>query len=85
MKASPHKVPVPRPHLVELVADCRVSIRSRGVAKTDSDPPGEARTAELGGSAAVKLPTGRKFEGAIPAGVKDGVQIRLRGLGLPGP
>jgi DnaJ-class molecular chaperone len=42
-------------------------------------------TAELGGSAVVKLPTGRKFEGAIPAGVKDGAQIRFRGLGLPGP
>jgi TPR repeat protein len=80
------EVPVPRPHLVEPVADCRVEHpKPRRGEDVTAILTVRRRTAELGGSAAVKLPTGRKFEGAIPAGLKDGAQIRLRGLGLPGP
>lgn len=41
-------------------------------------------TARLGGSARVVLPTGRAFEVRIPAGIKEGTQIRLRGQGQPG-
>jgi DnaJ-class molecular chaperone len=38
-----------------------------------------------GGSARVALPTGKTLDVAIPAGVEDGKQIRLRGQGRPGP
>ena len=37
-----------------------------------------------GGSARVALPTGKTLDVAIPAGVEDGKQIRLRGQGRPG-
>jgi len=37
-----------------------------------------------GGSARVGLPTGKTLDVAIPAGVEDGKQIRLRGQGRPG-
>jgi tetratricopeptide (TPR) repeat protein len=40
--------------------------------------------AKYGGSARVVLPTGRAIEVKVPAGVKDGAQLRLRGLGAPG-
>ncbi len=41
-------------------------------------------TAAGGGSARVALPTGKTLDVAIPAGVEDGKQIRLRGQGRPG-
>jgi len=41
-------------------------------------------TATGGGSARVALPTGKTLDVAIPAGVDDGKQIRLRGQGRPG-
>ena len=37
-----------------------------------------------GGSVRVALPTGKTLDVAIPAGVEDGKQIRLRGQGRPG-
>ncbi|MGO4870907.1 MAG: DnaJ C-terminal domain-containing protein [Roseiarcus sp.] len=37
-----------------------------------------------GGSARVTLPTGKTLDVAVPAGVEDGKQIRLRGQGRPG-
>jgi DnaJ-class molecular chaperone len=37
-----------------------------------------------GGSTRVALPTGKTLDVAIPAGVEDGKQIRLRGQGRPG-
>ena len=41
-------------------------------------------TAAGGGSVRVALPTGKTLDVAIPAGVEDGKQIRLRGQGRPG-
>jgi DnaJ C terminal domain/DnaJ domain len=41
-------------------------------------------TGKLGGIAHVLLPTGRAIEVKVPAGVKDGAQLRLRGLGRVG-
>ncbi|MFC0218347.1 DnaJ-class molecular chaperone [Pseudochelatococcus lubricantis] len=38
-----------------------------------------------GGKCRVELPTGREVEVTLPAGVKDGQTIRLRGLGDPSP
>ncbi|PWB81650.1 MAG: molecular chaperone DnaJ [Methylocystaceae bacterium] len=38
-----------------------------------------------GGHARVFLPTGRTLEVAIPPGIEEGKQIRLRGQGQPGP
>jgi DnaJ-class molecular chaperone len=38
-----------------------------------------------GGHRRVTLPTGRSVEVTIPAGIESGKQIRLRGLGEPGP
>jgi DnaJ-class molecular chaperone len=38
-----------------------------------------------GGKAIVSLPTGRKLEVSIPAGIEDGKQIRLKGQGHPSP
>ena len=38
-----------------------------------------------GGKVEVFLPTGRKMEVKIPAGIEDGKQIRLRGQGQPSP
>jgi DnaJ-class molecular chaperone len=40
--------------------------------------------AAAGGSARVTLPTGKTLDVAIPAGVEEGKQIRLRGQGQPG-
>jgi DnaJ-class molecular chaperone len=40
--------------------------------------------AASGGSARVILPTGKTLDVAIPAGVEEGKQIRLRGQGQPG-
>lgn len=37
-----------------------------------------------GDKARVDLPTGKTYEVAVPAGVKPGQQIRLRGMGRPG-
>ncbi|HLW90391.1 MAG TPA: DnaJ C-terminal domain-containing protein [Roseiarcus sp.] len=41
--------------------------------------------AAAGGSARVTLPTGKTLDVAIPVGVEDGKQIRLRGQGQPSP
>ena len=41
-------------------------------------------TAAAGGSVRVVLPTGKALDVAVPAGVEDGKQIRLRGQGRPG-
>ena len=41
--------------------------------------------AAFGGRARVNLPTGRTLEVAIPAGVEEGSQIRLKGQGQPSP
>jgi DnaJ-class molecular chaperone len=61
--------------------------RSRGPLKGDD----VAATATVplaltaaGGSARVTLPTGKTLDVAIPAGVEEGKQIRLRGQGQPG-
>jgi DnaJ-class molecular chaperone len=40
--------------------------------------------AAAGGSARVTLPTGKTLDVAIPVGVEEGKQIRLRGQGQPG-
>ncbi len=40
--------------------------------------------AATGGSARVTLPTGKTLDVAIPVGVEEGKQIRLRGQGQPG-
>ena len=40
--------------------------------------------AAAGGSARVTLPTGKTLDVAVPVGVEDGKQIRLRGQGQPG-
>ncbi|MGA2792045.1 MAG: DnaJ C-terminal domain-containing protein [Roseiarcus sp.] len=40
--------------------------------------------AATGGSVRVSLPTGKTLDVAIPVGVEDGKQIRLRGQGQPG-
>jgi DnaJ-class molecular chaperone len=40
--------------------------------------------AASGGSARVALPNGKTLDVAIPAGVEEGQQIRLRGQGMPG-
>jgi len=41
--------------------------------------------AAKGGSRRVHLPTGKEVDVKIPAGLADGRQIRLKGLGLAGP
>jgi DnaJ-class molecular chaperone len=41
-------------------------------------------SAVRGGHARVFLSTGRAFDVVIPAGIKEGKQIRLRGQGQPG-
>jgi TPR repeat protein len=40
--------------------------------------------AKLGWYVRVELPTGKVCDAKVPLGAKDGVQLRLRGLGLPG-
>ena len=42
-------------------------------------------TAIHGGKARVLMPNGRTLEVAIPAGIEEGKQIRLRGQGQPSP
>ncbi|WP_294540308.1 DnaJ C-terminal domain-containing protein [uncultured Rhodoblastus sp.] len=42
-------------------------------------------TALNGGNARVLMPNGRTLEVAIPAGIEEGKQIRLRGQGQPSP
>jgi DnaJ-class molecular chaperone len=66
----------------------------RGGAQNRPLPRGEDVTAHVtvdlaeatrGGKAIVSLPTGRKLEVAIPAGIEDGKQIRLKGQGRASP
>jgi hypothetical protein len=63
--------------------DCRsiTQIRGKDVVITANV---SVKVAQSGGLALVVLPTGRTFEVKIPAGTRDGAQLRLRGLGLPG-
>ena len=55
--------------------------RGEDVAATVSVP---LAMAAGGGSVRVALPTGKTLDVAVPAGVEDGKQIRLRGQGRPG-
>jgi DnaJ-class molecular chaperone len=55
--------------------------RGEDVAVTATVP---LATAAAGGSARVTLPTGKTLDVAIPVGVEEGKQIRLRGQGQPG-
>ena len=59
----------------------RAASRGEDVAASVSVP---LAMAAGGGSARVALPTGKTLDVAIPAGVEDGKQIRLRGQGRPG-
>ena len=59
----------------------RTPLRGEDVAAVATVPLGLAAT---GGSARVTLPTGKTLDVAIPVGVEDGKQIRLRGQGQPG-
>jgi DnaJ-class molecular chaperone len=62
-------------------ARSRGPLRGDDVAAVATVPLG---LAAAGGSARVTLPTGKTLEVAIPVGVEDGKQIRLRGQGQPG-
>jgi DnaJ-class molecular chaperone len=62
-------------------ARARGPLRGDDVAATATVPLALAAT---GGSARVILPTGKTLEVAIPSGVEEGKQIRLRGQGQPG-
>jgi DnaJ-class molecular chaperone len=55
--------------------------RGEDVAVTATVPLG---LAAAGGSARVTLPTGKTLDVAVPVGVEEGKQIRLRGQGQPG-
>jgi len=59
----------------------RASSRGEDVAVSVNVP---LAMAAGGGSTRVALPTGKTLDVAIPAGVEDGKQIRLRGQGRPG-
>ncbi len=59
----------------------RASSRGEDVAQSVNVP---LAMAAGGGSVRVALPTGKTLDVAIPAGVEDGKQIRLRGQGRPG-
>jgi len=59
----------------------RAPSRGEDVAATVSVP---LAMAAGGGSARVALPTGKTLDVAVPPGVEDGKQIRLRGQGRPG-
>ena len=59
----------------------RGPLKGEDVAAVATVPLGLAAT---GGSARVTLPTGKTLDIAIPVGVEDGKQIRLRGQGQPG-
>jgi DnaJ-class molecular chaperone len=73
--------------LSELFGGAQGAGRSRGpqrgedVAVTATVP---LATAAAGGSVRVILPTGKTLDVAIPVGVEEGKQIRLRGQGQPG-
>ncbi|MGA2043757.1 MAG: DnaJ C-terminal domain-containing protein [Roseiarcus sp.] len=62
-------------------ARARAAQRGEDVAATATVP---LATAAAGGSARVILPTGKTLDVAVPVGVEDGKQIRLRGQGQPG-
>jgi DnaJ-class molecular chaperone len=66
----------------------------RGGGQTRTLQRGEDVTAQVsvdlveavhGGKVIVSLPSGRKLEVSIPAGIEDGKQIRLKGQGHPSP
>lgn len=59
----------------------RAPQRGEDVAATATVP---LATAAAGGSTRVILPTGKTLDVAIPVGVEEGKQIRLRGQGQPG-
>jgi DnaJ-class molecular chaperone len=62
-------------------ARSRGPLRGDDVAATATVP---LALAANGGSARVTLPTGKTLDVAIPSGVEEGKQIRLRGQGQPG-
>ncbi len=62
-------------------ARSRAPQRGEDVAVTATVP---LAMAAAGGSARVTLPTGKTLDVAIPVGVEEGKQIRLRGQGQPG-
>ena len=75
------------PDILTELFGLRGGSRSRGpqrgedIAVTATVPLG---LAAAGGSARVTLPTGKTLDVAIPVGVEEGKQIRLRGQGQPG-
>ncbi len=75
------------PDIIAELFGARPGARSRGAAR------GEDVTASVtvplamaagGGSVRVALPTGKTLDVAVPVGVEEGKQIRLRGQGRPG-
>ena len=62
-------------------ARARAAQRGEDVAVTATVP---LATAAAGGSVRVTLPTGKTLDVAVPVGVEEGKQIRLRGQGQPG-
>jgi DnaJ-class molecular chaperone len=78
----------------DLFGDLFGGARRAGARNPPPPPRGEDVTAQVtvdlaeaahGGKTIVSLPTGRKLEVAIPAGIEDGKQIRLKGQGRPSP
>jgi DnaJ-class molecular chaperone len=73
--------------LAEMFGGGRTGGRGRGPARGEDIPA--AVTVPLamatgGGSVRVTLPTGKSLDVAVPPGIEDGKQIRLRGQGTPG-
>jgi len=75
------------PDMIAELFGARASARARAARGEDIgvDVTVPLATAAGGGSARVALPTGKTLDVAVPAGVEDGKQIRLRGQGRPGP
>jgi len=68
--------------------------RRGGIGPEDKEPAGRDIPVEVtislaeaarGGTRRVQLPTGKEVDVKIPAALREGKQIRLKGQGLPGP